>query len=140
MSTQPARGPARTPNDALIDAALIWLAQHYPTCIPETLTLTISNPLSGKQHLVQFPIFAGFTPAKRILPMTGSPACEEKATRPVEEIILETVGDDPMSMRDIAKKSGYKYSGHLRDAIRKLAREGKLERTLDGFKKASLPV
>jgi hypothetical protein len=51
----------------------------------------------------------------------------------IEECILEAIGDLTLYAKQVASRSGYSYSSHLRETLSRMVSEGKLSRTLDGY-------
>lgn len=126
-----ARRAAHTINDALFQSVRLWLAQNYPGWLPDELILALRDPFTHKKRKVRFPIAMS-------TPQDTQPAPQD--ARPIEENILEAIGRQTLPMRKIAEESGYSYGGHLKETVAKLVRDGKLEKTLDGFRRPVPPA
>jgi hypothetical protein len=56
--------------------------------------------------------------------------------RPIEECILEALGSETLYAREIAEKAGYSHSSHLRETLASMVKDGRLQKTLEGYRRA----
>lgn len=71
---------------------------------------------------------------------TGEPTDRPEVPRKnIEEAILDAVGDRTMYAKEIARLTGYAHSSHLKQALAKLVRERRLEKTPDGYQRRPDP-
>lgn len=130
MPSQSARYAALALNSGLFDAVRQWVAYNYPEFIVDEIALTLRDPLVNRERQVLFPV----TPACPCTPANDAEEIPEPET-PMEQDILQTVGDEPMLGEDICEKSGYKWGGTFRGRLARMARVGLLEKTGTGYKR-----
>lgn len=107
----------QTPNgggyDALFKAVRALFSTYYAGIEPDSLTITAHSTANGQRIDIQLPLPTG--------PLKRRPTEDEQA-------IIDAIGTDRLNAQKIARLTGHKYNGHLRDKLANMVEEGFLRK------------
>jgi hypothetical protein len=100
------------------------------------ITVTINN---GQGQAVEFllPPDENGRPARRPRPTETGSSSVERRFRPVEQAAFDASEDQPISVKALARKAGYKPGSYFSEAVTHLCRLGKLVRVPDGVRRGA---
>jgi hypothetical protein len=120
---------------------LTWLreARQLLTALrgPQTgiLTVTIHNEQGQGLEFLLPPDDNG-RPALRCMLKEDQPGVRERQLRKIEQAALDAAEEQPLPVKALARKAGYRPGSYFSEAVTHLCRIGKLVRLPDGVRRA----